>query len=231
MSDIDALVQSKIDDIIRKYSAMPFAQETLRSSIVEMGYAFLGVSEIGTTNTGFWVDKFNKDIGLFGKAWCVAYVQYIYKYSCYIWGAPDILPNNTGSSQRLYDWAEGKDLTFTDYMLLKPADIVIWRNGRLSPFGHAGMASEIDIMNPELVGTLEGNTNSKYSRDGGDVCHHTTNILRYGDIGVPRTGKRFVRGFISFDKLFDYSGVMGAVASAHAKASMGNISGAIAGIG
>ena len=233
MTNADKLAQKKIDAVIQKYSVMPFSKETLRNSIVEMGYAFVGVSEIGTTNTGFWVDKFNKDIGLNKVAWCVSFIQYIYKYSCSIWNMPDILPFNTGSSQGLFVWASKNKLTFTDYTLLKPADIVVWRNGAKSSLGHVGLSSKIKIDEPEIVSTTEGNTNSEFSRDGGDVCYHTANILRYGEIGIPsktNPQKRYTRGFISFDAIWDFSGIIGTFASADAVAGTGSIDGAIASV-
>lgn len=220
-------VQERINNVIQTYSAMPLSRETLRSAIVSIGTSFIGVSEVGTTNTGFWVDKFNRDIGVFGVAWCVAFVQYDYKYSSYIWNVPDILPYNTASTQNLYEWAEKNDLVFTDYTLLKPADIVVWRNG-MTKLGHTGFVSKINPDNPTIVSTIEGNTNSTFSRDGGDVCEHTANILRYGEIGVTKTIERYTRGFISFDKLWDFSEIIGTIASAGFKASDKLISGVIA---
>lgn len=194
---VDIQAEQKLKLVTESIKKMPLTAENFRSALVQVGRSFLGVSEIGTTNTGYWVSKFNKDLGLGAAAWCLSYVQFVYKYTSNIFGLKDVLPYNTASTQSLWGWAYKNNLTFTDYTLLKPGDIFIWRNG-ITRLGHTGFLSESA---GELVSTLEGNTNSAFSRDGGDVCEHKYSVLRWGPVGVSKKTSRYLRGFVSLDKL------------------------------
>ena len=74
---VDIQAEQKLKLVTESIKKMPLTAENFRSALVQVGRSFLGVSEIGTTNTGYWVSKFNKDLGLGAAAWCLSYVQFV----------------------------------------------------------------------------------------------------------------------------------------------------------
>lgn len=199
-TETDLLIQQKVDEFISNFVPQLNQKESIRQTILRLGDIFVGTREIGTTNKGYWVSRFQKDLGLDAKAWCLSYLQFIYKVASELHKSNfDILPYNTAGTQALFNWAYNRGYTFTDYAQLQPADIIIWRNGATA-LGHVGYAFELT---GQMVTTNEGNTNSAFSRDGGLVVKKTFDILRWGPIGKAKKIDRYVRGFISFDKLYN----------------------------
>lgn len=171
----------------------------LRGAIIATAEAFDGIREIKTTNTGHWINKFHRDIGLDpGLYWCLMYVQYVYKWACSIWDLPDILPYNVAGTQRLWDWAEREGLVGVAAEEFGYGDIVIWRNGMTSG-GHTGIVVYRD---DSQYATMEGNVGANW-RDGGGVERRVQPYDKWGTVGVPREHDRWTRGVIKFDALFD----------------------------
>lgn len=195
----DLLIQQNVNEYINTFTPQPNRKESIRNAILEIGKAFVGTQEIGKTNKGYWVSRFQKDLGLNGKAWCLSYIQFIYKMSSELHKpSSDILPYNTAGTQALFNWATNRGYVFIDYGQLQTADIIVWRNG-ITSLGHVGFVVNVE---GNIITTNEGNTNSTFSRDGGLVTEKTFDIFRWGDIGKYKKIGRFVRGFISFDKLY-----------------------------
>jgi hypothetical protein len=195
----DILIQQNVNEYIKTFVPQLNQKESIRNTVLELGKVFVGTKEIGTTNKGYWVSRFQKDLGLNGKAWCLSYIQFIYRVSSELHKPSfDILPYNTAGTQVFFNWAFNRGYTFTDYGQLQPADIVVWKNGATN-LGHVGF-----VVNAagNMITTNEGNTNSAFSRDGGLVTEKTFDILRWGTIGKSKNIDRFVRGFISFDKIY-----------------------------
>jgi hypothetical protein len=198
----DILIQQKISEYIKNFVPDIDQKESIRKTILEIGDIFEGTKEIGKTNRGYWVSRFQKDLHLDGYAWCLSYIQFVYKTASELHRRNfDILPFNTAGTQRLWNWAFNRGYTFLDYKNLRPADLIIWRNG-MTNFGHVEFSV---FSNDNMVITNGGNTNSAFSRDGGLVAKKEFNILRWGEIGKQKKIDRFVRGFISFDKLYQAS--------------------------
>jgi hypothetical protein len=200
MTKIDMFVDLKLADIKTIYFMAHFDKEMLRNAILDVSNAFLEISEIGTTNRGYWLDKFAEDLRIQkGLAWCLLFVQFAYKFSSNLWKMKDCLPYDTAATQQLWNKANANRLTYTDYSLIKPADIIIWRKG-LTNFGHTGI---IMSAYDKTIETIEGNTTTTFSRDGGSVKAKTYDVLQWGPVGKSKKTSTYLRGFISFDKLFE----------------------------
>ena len=79
--------------------ADPVAVGRLAASVAE---CFIGVAEIGDSNTGFLINRWMLEIKVRPPAyWCLVAVQKWYQLVSEICGMPDLLPNNTASTQTL----------------------------------------------------------------------------------------------------------------------------------
>ena len=176
-----------------------------RLAVLSVAEAFLGVREIGTSNRGYWINKFHKEVGLEpGYPWCLMFIQYVYRIAATMVGVPDILPYNTASTQSLASWAEKKWLCLDSLTMLHPGDLLIWKDGNKSA-GHVGMVTHITDRSENIeIQTIEGNTSSTKYRDGGLVAVKEYTYER-GDLGDARTRGRWLRCVVSFDRLLDYT--------------------------
>lgn len=147
--------------------------EQVQKAVSDMTHCFVGVTEIGRTNTGFLVDQFGrdlseKDVDPEGIAWCILYVQACYLYVCKAFGKPDLLPYNTASSQGLAAWAEKNGLARTQPKYAEPGSVLVLQDGQ-SNFGHGEI---INASSGKAYTSTGGNTSGEGSRDGGAVCIH-----------------------------------------------------------
>ena len=202
--DLEALELLKV--VKEKYSLVTYSKENITAAILDTCQAFDGITEIGKSNTGFWVNTFLKDVGLGGGyAWCLAAVQYVYKYvSVVTFGKKDLIPNNTAGTQNLAAWAEKKKLCVYRPEEVKPGDIIIWRNG-IGKNRAQGHVAVIKTSDTTKYTTYEGNTSSANWRDGGAFTTKAYKWNQFGVIGQPRKDSeaRYIRCVISLDKLIN----------------------------
>jgi hypothetical protein len=189
-----------VSDIIAGAKLERYSKLTVpvREKIVLLAYCFLGIREYKSTNTGYWIDKFSKELGMSKIPWCMAYVQYVIKRA----HVPDILPYNSPSTQAVADWAESNEATVQaqDFGL---GDIVIWRNGKNSRQGHTGIITEIVNRDDGLyIETIEGNTSDANYRDGG-YCVAKSWKFGNGKNGMKPLNTRYIRCVIGVNKLME----------------------------
>ena len=198
----DIVIQTTLDLIRDRFAKMPATIENVRAAIVAVEYALIGVAEIGKSNCGYWVDIFQKSIGMHGAPWCLAMQQYVFKYVASFWLFPDLLPFDTASTQALWRWADQQDLTVSTFDALYSCDLVIWRDGSRD-LGHVGCAvTDPNYEQRNTITLIEGNTSTADWRDGGHVAEK---VYTEGELnmGISRPDKRWCRGAIRFDKLYD----------------------------
>jgi hypothetical protein len=199
-----------------KYKGLAPTLENVLGAIRETCIAFHGIAEIGTSNTGYWVDIFASAIGVHGVAWCCAYVQYVFWFvSCIVFKIRDLLPYNTASTQGLWEWAHEHALTRTDKV--EPGDCIVWRDGGKYQ-GHIGIALTVD---DGVIFTSEGNASgNKHAplphgvfshadlqeganwRDGGHIAEKDY-TLKGLNMGVKSITTRWTRGAISLRFLLE----------------------------
>ena len=127
----DLLAEERLEEIVREtdvrdYQLAP-SVEHVRTLVIEAAKAFVGVGEIGTSNSGYWVDKFLNALRLpTGLAWCMALVQAVIKFACDTLGIPDILPHNVAGVKTVWRWALGRSLVVVLAHEVRVGDLVCW---------------------------------------------------------------------------------------------------------
>lgn len=152
----------------------------------------LGTREATNRNDGVQVEKYLASVGLgVGNPYCAAIQYYCFSEAARKLNiAQSEIPIiKTGSSQKLYDWAEkvGKKSSINP----KPNDIIVWRDGK-SYSGH--VARVMAVGRGGWVTTIEGNTTSGEKgnqREGGGVYEKQRNLFH-------PLGRMKVRGLIHF---------------------------------
>lgn len=166
--------------------------ETLyRKHLVEFARIFVGVKEVGGNNRGEFVSMFQKAVDgkAQGEAWCAAAVSYWIKTSTRI--LSDSLGADIAISSPLQLSESVCNFYFNNsekYRLSKPqvGSLILWRrwaNGKPTWQGHIGIVA--DIVNDDVVRTIEGNTSSDgpNQRDGDGVFLKSRSITRhYGSL-------------------------------------------------
>jgi hypothetical protein len=192
--DIAAL--SRYDDVLAKWQGQPGTIDNIRAALIDVLHAFVGVGEIGTSNRGHWVDRWQEMIGLEGKAWCMAFVQAMYYYASSIFQIRDMLPYDNALARAVWNWASQKGCTTASIDDVQPGDIIIWSDGNTIS-GHTGIVTG---RSGSTIATVEGNTSSANWRDGGHV--EEKYYVLDESWGKPQKCKRWARGVIQFSKLF-----------------------------
>lgn len=201
----DLYAAQRIEDLQNFYTPRSATRPHLRGAVCSLMEAFVGVREIGRSNRGFWINKFHAEVHLApGQAWCVMFVQYVYRHAAAWFELPDPLPFDTAGTQALAAWAEKNGLLRASLSEVQWGDLLIWRNGKNSPQGHVGMVRSPAVLNgPGVVNikTVEGNTSATNYREGGIVAYKEYN---YEDADLGKVGpKRYLRCAVSFDALIE----------------------------
>lgn len=102
----------------------PSQEQRIRRSIVELAESYLGVAEIGQTNSGPIVDLFT---GKHPEYWCADFVSYIYNAAG--------VPFNGGSTYGRPDWQLSRTLS-------KPSDKIMAMQGWFRDYGTVFTAAE-----------------------------------------------------------------------------------------
>lgn len=207
----DLIVEQRIQNIFDRYSQeeIPFNPLNFRTAICEIAEAFEGIREVGKTNSGFWVDKFLKETHLNpGYAWCMAYVQYVYRLASQLFYKPDLLPKDSAGTQIMAQWAMNNNLGMLDFQSINKGDIIIWRNHSKSDKGHTGLILEVipKPFNIQRIRVAEGNTTRiGWGREGGWLAFKEYSISELGKLGdegqLPN--QRYVRAVISATRLVE----------------------------
>jgi len=207
MTDRDQRAEKLLQDQKVLFSQREPNKENARAAIQAALLAFIGVREIGKTNTGYWVDIFHKAVGLKpGFPWCLMLIQYVYKLAPSWLGLPDLIPFNTAGTLSYGNWAKKNGLTVTSFADVKESDTLVWHNGKGSDKGHVGAVTSIVEVAPGIwsLQTVEGNTSDKNGtgdyRDGGNIAEK---MYTYSDSDIGKvSSKRYLFCIVSFDKLY-----------------------------
>ncbi|MBI5646694.1 MAG: hypothetical protein HY962_07155 [Ignavibacteriae bacterium] len=204
----DLEAEAGLREIRAMYESLPHDLDTVRTAYLHTCDAFVGVHEVGSSNSSYWVDKFLNALGLdAGLSWCMALEQFKLRFVASIWDLPDLMAFNSGGTQACYMYYEKRGMVFTDPARLSLCDQVIWRNG-LTAHGHVGGTYRIQSQTSGLIVTTnEGNTSTDEKtpgrwRDGGTCVNKEWRADKWGKWGQPRNPGRYVRGAISFEMLY-----------------------------
>ena len=206
--DLD--VHKKLRAVQEKYVGQPVNIVVARAAFIDVLRCFVGVSEIGTSNRGYWVDIFSAPFGT-AIPWCAAFIQWALWFTgVKVLSWTDLLPHNTAGTQDTYYFAKRNKLVVYAYAETDAGDLTIWKDvtePREPERGHIE-AQTVHAMN--VMTSLGGNTSSEFSRDGGDVGERPVNPGKWiwGTPAATWLAKnpkgRYVRGAVSFARLFAY---------------------------
>ena len=147
----------------------------MASKVVKIARGEVGVEEIGNSNCGPRVNEYKAATWLDPKQawpWCAAFIDWIVMKAMETDGPYTFKRPRTAGAWDLQNWSEDQDeSTNTKEPArsdIKAGDIVIFK------FSHVGFA----IGSPKdlLVPTIEGNTDSSGSREGGGVFIKTRKL-------------------------------------------------------
>lgn len=195
----DLEAERLLADIRNDYDGVPVTPDVVRNVILQVAGAYEKVTEIGRSNSGYWIDRFLAETHLApGAPWCMAFVQLVVRQACDILGIEDILPHDSASTRNVWEWAKDHDLVTTDPADVHTGDILIWSNGAKWT-GHTGIVTGIDA---GRIDTIEGNVSGDSWREGGMVDTRSYEIRRML-YGKPSKVHRWTRGAISVHRLVD----------------------------
>jgi hypothetical protein len=157
------------------------APSPLLAQALEVASSQKGVREKGGPNRGPEVEAYLARVGLGGgRPWCQAFVYWCFDEAAKALGAANPVVKTAGV---LDQWAKSPidarvyaRAAFDDPRLIRPGAIFIVDHG--SGKGHTGLVTR--VLAGE-IGTIEGNTNARGSREGDGVYEKTRTI---GSINV-----------------------------------------------
>ncbi len=142
---------------------------------IDVALGFVGLREVGK-NRGYWIDKFNKKVGVkVGSPWCASFVSFCLD------SVRSRFPIRTALARgflrvRKYVVPIGKVLR-GEY-IVERGDLVVWRYGN-GWQGHVGFV--IRQIDNDKFETVEGNTKCGHIRDGDGVykCFRRVQVMNY----------------------------------------------------
>ena len=157
------------------HSASQTVKRTDGERVRSIAYGLVGTKESGD-NSGYWVTKFLKSVGLRpGNPWCAAFVSYCLD-------SAKITTMKTRSGLARHFISKNKTIKATkvsfDNMQIPMGTVLIWRRGTTT-FGHVGFT---DKWVGKSGTTIEGNTTSGKSGsqwNGGGVWSRKRTINPY----------------------------------------------------
>lgn len=203
MTEKDKNSELKLKEIEAFHAGREVDGANLQYAIDDTLHAFLGVQEVGTSNSGYWIDRFHKSVGLRpGYPWCMMFLQYVYKFVSDIFEMKDLIPFNTAGTKAFGNWATNKNLCRTRISDIKVGDILVWQNGS-SDQGHVGAVISVTTTGGQVytIKTIEGNTSSKDYRDGGQIAEKEYTYSQ-AELGAKKSKSRWLRCVVSFDALY-----------------------------
>lgn len=208
-TEIDLTVKTELEKFRKYYSTYPANIFTIRKMIVEIFDILNPISEIGKTNSGYFVNKFLASVNLSGgHPYCLGLLQWIIAFICDTLNLKDILPKNTGSTRQLYNWAKQNNL-----LVYHPQDVEIGDMPILaynSTQGHIFVITKIHIpvttrRNIFMYETWSGNTteiNDNNLREGGNIAKSNWYADKF-PIGEKRKLYPCLLGYLSLQKCFN----------------------------
>lgn len=147
---------------------------TLQKRALEIAITQLGKEEIPRgSNWGEPVKSYLASVGItFPASWCMAFMYWCFNAASKEFGIKNPLVKTGGV---LNAWQKAPALV--KVIDPQPGDIFIQDHGH--GLGHTGI---VEIVEDDIVHTIEGNTNDTGSREGYEVCRRTrkkTNIIGY----------------------------------------------------
>jgi hypothetical protein len=140
----------------------------LAPKIVNISSNEVGVTEVGNTNCGIRVNEYKASTWLDPREawpWCAAFVDWCVMQAMKTDGPYSFERPRTAGAWALEDWSlEQDESTWTlrnPDSDIKPGDIIIYK------FSHVGFS--ISAPSDGRITTVEGNTDSSGSREGGGV--------------------------------------------------------------
>lgn len=149
----------------------------LAAKLVELASREVGVEEIDGTNCGPRVNEYKAATNLppaESWPWCAAFICWLVREAMRACGGPyTFQPPTTAGAWNLENWSLAQDLSTETRKPsdrdIQPGDIVCFT------FSHVGLATSAP--DPDgYVHTIEGNTDSAGSREGGGVYRKTRHI-------------------------------------------------------
>lgn len=199
MTEIDKKAEQGLQELHERYSAKAYPElDEVRRAVIDTAYVFVGVREIGDTNSGYWINRFLKRTGLGeGYPWCMAFVQFVISEACAMHGIPDLLKYDSASTRNVWEHYEKQHATVHALLSARPGDVFIQSSGK-SWRGHTGIVIGIA---EDTVCTIEGNTGGKSWRDGGGVEMKIQNVSKFR-VDKPRDHGAWTRGYIDLSVLW-----------------------------
>lgn len=172
----------------------------VREIIADVALSYVGVAEIGKTNTGHLVNRWLKATGLSGGYyWCMAYAQYPYAIAGQTLYGRDLLPFNSAGTKAVMDWAIKRQLQ-VPYEDIGVGDLIIYQSGS-GPEGHARI---VVFRDGETFVMAEGNAGGGDPRNGGMVVAKVYTI-KASEFGKPVAKGLWPRGAVGVARLMDYA--------------------------
>jgi len=152
---------------------------TFVKTLLSIARKEIGVTEVGSSNRGPRVDQYQQATWLDKKdwgAWCAAFICWVVREALTETGTKETLNFKRPRTAGAWDferWSLAQDSTTQTRKPagkdILPGDLIVFK------FSHIGIAQSA----PDKEGsfsTIEGNSNSKGSRTGGQVCEGKRNI-------------------------------------------------------
>lgn len=169
-------------------------RDAYRSEIVKIAQTQLGYVEGNGNDT-----KYGRWFGLNGHPWCAMYVSWVYDQAAKSVKCENPLAGlqtSKGFAGVTTGWASMKKrgwaLDSTEGLL--PGDVVCWdHDSNPGGAGHTGLVIEVTSTGYK---TIEGNTNTAFSRTGGMVCEHSHSLTdgKHGvRLGFARPTRKYGR--------------------------------------
>lgn len=143
------------------------------AALLQIARAEIGTAETGTSNRGPRVDQYQRATWLEQKdwgPWCAAFICWVVRAAMKVSGSKETPGFKRPKTARAWDFERWSLAQDSSTQTRKPAgrdiragDLLIFK------FSHIGIATSAPDAQGN-VSTIEGNTNAKGSRTGGQVC-------------------------------------------------------------
>lgn len=168
-------------------------RQQFRNAIVEIATGELGYVERFGNNT-----KYGEWFGLNGHPWCGMFVSWVYAQAAKRVGCDNPLiavhpPKGFAGVTAAYSTMKRRGWILGPTDSLLPGDIVLWDHDHI-PGGNGHTGLMISKQAEDAYTTIEGNTNTAFSRTGGAVCehHHRIGDGKHGVLlGFARPTRKF----------------------------------------
>lgn len=135
-------------------------QSSAHEALIQVATSQIGVKELSNKNDGAQVEIYLKRVGLSkGKAWCAAFVCWVY--------------HQTGYAKPKTGWSPDLFNSKVNRLYPAPGFVIGIYFPELKRIAHVGLIKEV---HGSWLQTIEGNTNTGNSREGDGVYSKRRNI-------------------------------------------------------